>query len=350
MKILITGNMGYIGPSVVRQLRESFPKAFLVGIDTGYFASCLTNPVIFPEACLDLQYFVDLRRLPENLFSGIDAVVHLAGISNDPIGNAFEKTTMDINYHASVELARRAKDAMVKSFVFASSCSVYGLADDAPRTEESSLNPLTAYAKSKIFFENELKKLADNNFKVTCLRLSTACGMSERLRLDLVLNDFVACAVTSKKISVLSDGTPWRPLIHIRDIARAAEWAIKRKPEESGNFLPINIGSAEWNYQVKDLARTVAEVVPDVEISINRNAPPDKRSYRVSFELFKRLAPKEYQPQVSLKSAIEELYGGLKAMSFDDINFRESNLIRLKVLRNLQDKGLLNENLEWTIK
>jgi nucleoside-diphosphate-sugar epimerase len=263
------------------------------------------------------------------------------------MGNKFEKVTFDINYLASIELAKKAKEVGVKTFVYASSCSMYGSADDGPRTEGSTLNPLTAYAKSKIFTERDLEKLADKEFKVTSLRFSTACGMSERLRLDLVLNDFVAGSVASKKITILSDGTPWRPLINIKDMARAIDWAIIREVADGGEFLAVNVGSNEWNYQVKDLSEAVATVIPDVEISINKNAQPDKRSYKVSFDLFKKIAA-DYQPQVDLISSIRELKEGLEAMNFNNPDFRNSKFMRLSVLADLRNKGLLNEGLEWS--
>lgn len=346
MKILITGNTGYVGPSVLKQLRESHPQATLVGLDKGYFAHCLTNADILPECRADIQYFADMRRLPAEALQGVDAVVHLAAISNDPMGNTFEKVTFDINFRASVELAKQAKLAGVKAFVFASSCSMYGLADDTPRTETSALNPLTAYAKSKVNTEVELRKLADKGFTVTCLRFATACGMSDRLRLDLVVNDFVACAVASKNITILSDGTPWRPLIHVKDMARAFDWALVRD-KAHGDFLAVNVGSNSWNYQVKELAEAVAKVVPGVRISINKNAPPDNRSYRVDFSLYERLAPK-HQPQVDLLTAVAELKEGLETMGFSDPNFRNSKYMRLEVLKRLRDKGMLDSNLEWT--
>jgi nucleoside-diphosphate-sugar epimerase len=239
-----------------------------------------------------------------------------------------------------------AKEARVKSFVYASSCSVYGYAEDGSRTEESAVNPLTAYAKSKVWTERDLARLADGNFKVTCLRFATACGMSDRLRLDLVLNDFVAGAVASKKISILSDGTPWRPLIHVKDMARAIDWATQRDPAQTGPFLIVNVGSDQWNYQVKDLAEAVAQVVPGVEVSINRNAQPDRRSYRVSFEKFKALAP-GYMPQVDLLTAIREVRDGLTAIGFSDENFRQSKFIRLNILMQLRERGLLTPDLRW---
>lgn len=346
MKILVTGNTGYIGPSVIRRLRESYPRAMLTGLDTGYFAHCLTNAEFLPECRVDVQYFADVRRLPREALEGVDVVVHLAAISNDPMGKTFEQVTYDINLQASVDLARQAKLAGAKALVFASSCSIYGQADDTPRKETSSLNPLTAYAKSKVMTEVGLQKLADKSFTVTCLRFATACGMSDRLRLDLVVNDFAACAVSSKNITILSNGTPWRPLIHVKDMARAFDWAISRD-KVHGDFLAVNVGSNTWNYQVRDLADAVAKIVPGVSISINKFAPPDNRSYRVDFALYERIAPK-HQPQVDLLSAIAELKEGLEGMGFNDPNFRSSKYMRLEVLKRLREKGILDGNLEWT--
>lgn len=349
MKILITGNMGYIGPCVVKHLRDSYPDYKISGFDMGYFANCLSGTDILPECRVDVQHFGDIRDV-DNVLIGdnTDAIVHLAAISNDPIGNALEKVTLDVNYRASVELARKAKEKGVRSFVYASSCSMYGAASEGgARTEESPLNPLTAYARSKISTERDLKSIADSSFTVTSLRFSTACGFSERLRLDLVLNDFVACAVTSKKITVLSDGTPWRPLINTKDMARAMDWATKRKSRDGGDFLAVNVGSDGWNYQVKDLAEAVASVIPGVDISINKNAQPDGRSYRVCFDLFRKLAP-GYQPIYGIEDTIRELKNGLEEMGFADPNFRNSKFIRLNVLRDLRQRGILTEDLEWS--
>jgi len=346
LKILITGNMGYIGPGLLEQLRRSRPDATLVGVDTGYFAHCLTGVTIFPEDRLDLQYFADLRKPPEDLFEDVDAVVHLAAISNDPMGDRFKEVTHDINFQASIELAKKAKAAGASRFVFASSCSVYGFAEGEARNEQAPLNPLTAYAKSKIGMEEELNKLADENFVVTCLRFATACGASDRLRLDLVLNDFVAGAIASKQITVLSDGTPWRPLIHVKDMALAIDWAMQRDSANGGVFLALNAGSNAWNYQVRDLAEAVAELIPGVDVSINKDAPADKRSYQVDFGLYERLAP-DHQPQMTLKTAIEDLAERLEYMKFKDGDFRNSQLIRLKVISEHCEHGRLNSRLEW---
>jgi nucleoside-diphosphate-sugar epimerase len=346
MKILVTGNMGYVGPLVLRRLRESHPQATLVGYDMGYFAHCLTGASRLPESRADLQYFGDIRQVPEEILQGIDAIVHLCAISNDPMGATFEKVTLDINHRASIDLAGKAKRAGVKRFVFASSCSVYGFAEGGPRREEDALNPLTAYAKSKVQTEQDLESLASESFSATCLRFATACGMSDRLRLDLVLNDFVAGALASKRINILSDGTPWRPLIHVKDMARAIDWAVQRDSRDGGSFLTVNAGSDAWNYQVRELAEAVASVISGTEVVVNKNAQPDKRSYRVSFAKFSKLA-QGFLPEVDLTTAVVELKDGLASMGFCDEEFRSSKFIRLNVLRSLKDSRLMNDSLEW---
>jgi nucleoside-diphosphate-sugar epimerase len=350
VKILITGNMGYVGPSVVGWLRSTYPDFELIGLDLGFFAHCLTGAATFPETQLDRQIFTDVRTVTaESIFEKIGeiyAVVHLAAISNDPMGNAFEQVTREINFQSSVQLAQISKEIGVKRFVFASSCSVYGLTQEGPRKEGHELNPLSVYARSKIDAEKGLADLADDSFVVTCLRFATACGMSQRVRLDLVVNDFVASAVVSNKIVILSDGTPWRPFIHVKDMARAIDWGISRDVQTGGSFLAINAGSDEWNYQVKDLAECIAQAIPGAQVYTNKDAPPDKRSYQVDFSKFRELAPR-HQPQVSLSDAIRGLKEGLELIKFNDIDFRNSSLIRLKVLKDLVRMNQLNKNLEW---
>ena len=346
MKILITGNLGYVGACVIRHLRSQFPDAFLVGVDPGWFAHCLSAPQRLPETRLDLQYYADIRRLPPQALEGVDAVVHLAAVSNDPMGNAYETVTLDINCRAGLELARQAKAAGARSFVFASSCSVYGSADDRPRTEQSDLAPLTAYARSKVLTEEGLRELADSRFRVTSLRFATACGMSDRLRLDLVLNDFVASALWTASVKILSDGSPWRPLINVVDMARAIGWAVARERDAGGDFLVVNTGSDEWNYQVRELAEAVASVIPGIEVSLNRHAAVDKRSYRVDFSLYRSLAP-QHQPEATLRGTIEELRQGLARVPLGDADFRNSAWMRLRVLAGLQQSGLLGASLEW---
>lgn len=343
MKVLITGNMGYVGPEVLKHLRARRPNAILHGFDNAYFAHCLTGSSVVPERYLDEQFYGDVRDVSLDL-KGYDAIVQLAAISNDPMGNQFQAVTLDINQKTTVSIARAAAAAGVKNFVFASSCSVYGVADGPARKETDQLNPITAYAKSKIGAEEELAAI-DTDMVVTCLRFATACGMSDRLRLDLVLNDFVACALSRGQISVLSDGSPWRPLIDVADMARAIDWAIDR-PAAAGRYLAVNAGSDDRNYQVKDLANAVAKAVPGTEVSINTSAPVDSRSYKVDFALFRSLAP-DHQPVVSLDQSIQNLISGLRRMNFKDADFRSSGLMRLKVLQDHIETGRINDDLEW---
>ncbi|MFT3691040.1 NAD-dependent epimerase/dehydratase family protein [Paenirhodobacter sp.] len=345
MKILVTGNMGYVGPSVSRHLRSAHPEAVIHGFDTGYFAHCLTGAEFLPETALDAQFFGDVRHFPVQMLKGYDAVVHLAAISNDPMGHRFEQITLDINQTASVTLARAAARAGVGHFVFASSCSVYGIAEGGPRREGDPLNPITAYARSKIGTETALAGI-EGDMVVTSLRFATACGMSDRVRLDLVLNDFVASALATGRITVLSDGTPWRPLIDTADMARAIGWAITRDAGTGGRCLSVNAGCDGGNYQVRHLAEAVAAAIPGATVSINTDAPADSRSYRVDFGLYRALAP-DHQPVVTLADSIAGLKAGLTGMGFADAGFRASQMIRLRVLEAHRAAGRLDADLFW---
>ena len=347
MRILITGNMGYVGPAVVSHLREHHPDAELIGLDTGLFAAAVTTTGPAPETRLDVQRFGDVRDVVAGDLVGVDAVVHLAAVSNDPIGNRFAAITDAINRGASLRLAAVARAVGVKNFVFASSCSVYGLADSGARSERDATQPLTAYARSKVATEDGLRQMEGEGMTVTCLRFATACGFSARLRLDLVLNDFVACALTSGRISVLSDGTPWRPLIDVRDMARAIDWAVQRDPAQGGPMLVVNVGADARNHQVRELAQAVAATVPGARVSINTEAPPDARSYRVDFTLFRELAP-AHQPAVDLAGSIAGLVAGLRGIDFTDAGFRASpRMIRLNTLSALLASGVLTPDLRW---
>ena len=338
--------MGYVGPAVVQHLRDAYPGASLLGFDIGYFAHCLSNAAAIPERTLDCLFFGDVRKPPDGLLAGVDAVVHLAAISNDPIGNQYTDVTLEVNHRATTHLAELAKATGVRSFVLASSCSVYGISEGGAVAESSAPNPLTPYARSKVLAERDLEALADEAFTVTSLRFGTACGMSDRLRLDVVLNDFVAAAVTAGEITILSDGTPRRPLIHVRDMARAIDWALSRGDRSGPPFLAVNVGSDRWNYRIKELAEEVAEVIPGARVSLDPKGSPDPRSYRVDFSLFESLAP-DHQPQVDLRQAVEDLYRGLQSMGFSDANFRSSRFVRLHVLSELREQGLVSEQLEW---
>jgi UDP-glucose 4-epimerase len=338
--------MGYVGPVLAGHLRKTHQDYQIQGFDTGFFGHCLIGSGRLPETAIDVQMFGDVRHLHKDQLRGFDAVVQLAAISNDPMGKQFEAATYAINQDATVRLARDAAAAGVKAFVFASSCSIYGIADGPPRTETDPVAPVTAYARSKVASELALAEL-EGDMVITALRFATACGFSPRLRLDLVLNDFVAAALTEKRITVLSDGSPWRPLIDVADMARAMDWAIHRDPAQGGRYLVVNAGASAHNYRVRDLAEAVAAAVPGTEVSINTGAPVDSRSYRVDFGLFERLAP-NHRPRMSLSDSIAGLIDGLRSSGFQDNDFRSSDLIRLKTLDRHISAARLTPDLHWT--
>jgi nucleoside-diphosphate-sugar epimerase len=347
MNILITGNAGYIGPVLVNSLRKGQLSCTLIGFDNGYFAHCLTGALALPELKLDHQYWGDLRDFPQKILEGIDAVVHLAAISNDPMGNSFTDVTNDINFSATKDLILMSKKMGVKKFIFASSCSIYGFAEHDSKKESDELNPLTTYAKTKVGVEEVLYKNSNEKFVTTALRFATACGMSPRLRLDLVLNDFVASAIKYGVIKVSSDGSPWRPLIDVSDMARAICWALERNNSDtSKTFLPINIGSTSMCYQVKDLANAVSKKIPQSKVEINQLAMTDKRSYQVNFSLFENMAP-NFQPNVSLEKSIENLKFGINSIDLDAIDFKNTNLIRLRSLEAQINAGVIDQSLKW---
>jgi nucleoside-diphosphate-sugar epimerase len=348
MRILITGNTGYIGPVVASYLKNKYPNITLIGFDAGYFAHSLSAPSYLPEVNYEIQYFSDIREINPTILHGIDAIVHLSAISNDPMGNEFENITKEINLQASINLIKLAVRGGVKNFVFASSCSMYGAGGELAKSENDPTNPLTAYAQSKIGVEEAVKNINLGDMVFTSLRFATACGISDRLRLDLVLNDFVASAILYNKITVLSDGSPWRPLIDVKDMARAIDWAIHRETENGGKFLAINIGKNENNYQVKDLAEAVAEEIPGTIVSINKKAQPDTRSYRVNFSLFEKLAP-DFIPKISLQESINGLKTGILKMNFNNNSFRESEYMRLNSIRNHLAQNRLDRDLRWVI-
>lgn len=346
MRVLITGNMGYVGPVLTRFLKNNDPAIELIGFDSGFFGHSLTGAPALPESLLHAQHFGDVRDFPQALLEGVDAVVHLAAVSNDPMGNEFQEVTAGINQGASVRLGRLAAAAGVKHFVFASSCSMYGASSSTPRRESDSTNPLSAYALSKIGTEDSFREAELGDMVFTSLRFATACGMSDRLRLDLVLNDFVACAITTGEISVLSDGSPWRPLIDVEDMARAVRWAMSRDRSSGGQWLAVNVGRSESNYQIRDLASAVAKHVPGTRILINNDALPDRRSYQVDFSLFQLLAG-DHLLQVPLDESIARLLAGFSRMEFSDGNFRNSSYMRLNTLRCHIAEGRLGRDLRW---
>jgi len=341
MRVLVVGHRGYIGPVVASHF-ESLPGDFEVhGIDSNWFEGSEAIP--FPSAAFASETKGDTRDLKASDLQGFDAVVQLAAVSNDPIGKEFEGATMGINAEAAIATAKLAKKAGVKRFVFASSCSMYGAGSDSLRKETDTLNPLTAYARSKVATEEGLRGMATDGFMVTSLRFSTACGASPMLRLDLVLNDFVATALRTGKIEVLSDGSPWRPLIHVEDMARAIEWACTRDGEA---HLEVNVGSQDWTWQIGQLAKDVGDVLGGVAVEINTDAQPDNRSYRVDFSKFARLAP-AHQPQKDFAQAVKELADQVERMEFGGADVRGSKFIRLNILRGLVGDQKLDKDLRW---
>lgn len=346
MKILVLGNMGYVGPVVVERL-AAIPSSQVIGYDSGYFAHCLTPGSVLPERTVHEQLFGDVRRLSPEVFAGVDSVVYLAAISNDPMGDVYGEPTRQINHEAAIRSAKLSKEAGVKHFVFASSCSVYGKGDGSPRSESSEVCPLTEYARSKIAAESDLSALASDDFFVTCLRFATACGFSERLRLDLVLNDFVATALATGKIEILSDGLPWRPVIHVKDMARAIAWAIQRT--QGGAFLVVNAGRNDCNVQVRDLAHAVANFRRNIDVVVKNERPTDQRSYQVDFSLFHSLAA-GFLPECTIADSVKDLVEHLDGLQLVNAGVKSPAFIRLSVLRDLIKRGLLDENLRWLSK
>jgi len=342
MRVLIVGHRGYIGPVVAQHLTASLAGCQIDGVDSNWFAG--SEAVPYPDGAFSKQIKADTRDLSADDLAGYDAVVQLAAVSNDPIGKEFENATMAINSEAAIATAKAAKAAGVRNFVFASSCSMYGAGADGFRKETDTLNPLTAYARSKVATEVGLRGLADDAFTVTSLRFATACGASPMLRLDLVLNDFVATALRTGQIEVLSDGSPWRPLIHVNDMARAIEWGITRTGDA---HVEVNVGSMDWTWQIGQLAKDVGDVLGGVDVTINTDATPDNRSYRVDFSKFARLAP-DHQPQQDFAQAVRDLAEQVKAMDFAGQDVRSSKFIRLNILRDLVGREKLDSDLRWS--
>jgi nucleoside-diphosphate-sugar epimerase len=288
-----------------------------------------------------------LRDVEAKDVEGFDAVMHLAALSNDPLGNLNPNLTYDINHHASVRLAKLAKQVGVPRYIFSSSCSTYGAAEgDQMLTEEAKFNPVTPYGESKVFVEKEVAQLADDNFSPTFLRNATAYGVSPRMRFDIVLNNLVAWAFSTGKVLIKSDGTPWRPIVHIEDISRAFI-AVLNAPREVIHNQAFNVGRNDQNYMIREIADIVKQTVPGCEIEYAQDAGPDKRSYRVDFSKIAKMLP-EFQPQWDARKGAQELYeayrkAGLKLDEFEGPKFKRIDHIKL-----LLHDGLLNESLRWT--
>ena len=343
MRVLITGNMGYVGSVLVPYLKNN-SNYELVGLDSGIFSSCLISDVnILPESSINYQIYKDVRDVNDDDLKNIDVIVHLAAISNDPMGNLFEDVTEKINLHASKRLIDIAVKAKIKKIVFASSCSMYGDSGDELRNENSNLNPLTVYAKSKVKVEEYAKEIIKKgvNLNFVAMRFATACGPSDRFRNDLVLNDFISSALHKKSINIQSDGSPWRPLIDTRDMSKALMWAINYKNEIiKGNFDAFNIGLEDWNYSVIHLAEKVAKHLGGVSININPKGRGDPRSYKVDFSHFRKCSN-----GILGKRSLEETIDSVieKIANIDYIKIEK--YYRLNTLQNLVREKILDSNL-----
>jgi len=341
MRVLVTGHYGYIGTVLVPFLQQAGHE--VVGLDTFYFDGCALRP---ETARYDIIR-KDLRDLAARDLAGFDAICHLAALSNDPMGDLKPDWTYEINHRGSARLAELGQQAGVQRFLFSSSCSMYGAgaSGDALLTEEAALNPLTPYAESKVRLERDLAQLADDNFSPVYLRNSTAYGVSPQLRLDLVLNNLVAWAFTTGKVQIMSDGTPWRPIVHIEDISRAFA-ALLVAPREKIHNQAFNIGQNSENYQVRQLGDIVKETVPGSVIEYAGQGGPDPRNYRVDFGKLARAFP-ELKLQWNARRGAQELYAAYKVASLTKDELTGRRFIRLNQLKHLLATGQLDETLRW---
>ena len=339
MRVLLTGSRGYIGsvmaPLLVRGGHE------VVGVDTDLYRRST-----FGSWREEIRTTVkDVRALQPADFDGFDAVVHLAALSNDPLGDLNPQLTYDINHLASVHVARCAKAAGVRRFAFASSCSNYGAAGDAPVNETSELNPVTAYGRSKVLVEQDVAKLADDRFVPTFLRCATAYGVSPRLRFDVVLNNLVAWAYTSGKVFLKSDGSPWRPIAHIEDIS-SAFLAVLGAPADVVRAEAFNVGRNDQNYRIREIAEIVKETVPGCEIAFADDAGPDKRNYRADFSKISRALP-AFQPRWDARKGAKQLYDAYRAIGLKLEEFEGARYRRIDQIKGLLPTGHLGTDLRW---
>ena len=339
MKVLLTGHNGYIGSVMAPMLLEAGHE--VVGLDNYLFEGCT-----FGEEVPDLPSLrMDLRDVEPVDLEGFDAVIHLAALSNDPLGNLSPDCTYEINHYASVRLARSAKESGVARYIYASSCSLYGVAGDELLKEDAAFNPITPYAISKVRVEEDVSKMADSGFSPTFMRNATAYGVSPRLRADVVVNNLVGFAYTTKEVLIQSDGTPWRPLVHVEDISRAflAVLEVERARIHNQAF---NVGRTEENYRVSQLADTVKEIVPGSTIRYAQGGGPDPRCYRVDCSKIAATLP-EFKAQWSVRRGMEQLYEAFRRYGLTEPEFLGSKYLRIKRIRELQSEGNLDASLRW---
>lgn len=340
MRVLLTGHNGYIGSVMLPVLQAAGHD--VVGLDTFYFQDCTLRDGDERTAVLHK----DIRDLGSSDLEGFDAVVHLAALCNDPLGDLHAEWTYDINHRASVNLARLAREAGVKRYLYASSCSMYGAAgDDDLLSEDAPLRPLTAYAVSKVRTEEDVAKLADGSFSPVFMRNATAYGVSPRLRADVVLNNLVCWAHTTGRIRILSDGTPWRPIVHVQDISRAFVAALAA-PREAIHNQAFNVGANGENYQVREIAEIVRATVAGCTVEYAEGAGPDPRSYRVDFSKLMRTFP-DFRPQWNASFGAKDLYDALQDAEVTLADFQGRRFIRLTQIRHLLDQGRLDRDLRW---
>lgn len=339
MRVMVTGNLGYIGTVLTPML---VAKGYeVVGLDIDLYRRCNFGDGLVEVATLNK----DLRDIALEDLRGIDAICHLAALSNDPLGSLNPQLTFEINYKASVRLAELAKRAGVERYIFSSSCSCYGAAGDDMLTEEAPFNPVTPYSESKVLTERDVSALADDNFSPTFLRNATAYGVSPRLRFGLVLNNLSGWAFTTGRIMMKSDGSPWRPIVHVEDISKAFV-AVLEAPRELVHNKAFNVGVTEDNIQIRDIAKVVGETIPDCQIEFAQGASPDKRCYKVDCSRLPQILP-NFQPQWNVRRGAKELYEAYKKNGLTFEEFKGPRYQRIGQIRKLLKEGIIDDTLRY---